>query len=101
MDNVDIDQVDKKIAELVGMIKSTRNEDAVDECKRELAELVQPHVFKMTGPAESEIDREAVDMLGATNYSAYVDGSRVVLLIETGEGEDIKVPVSDFSHESE
>jgi hypothetical protein len=99
MDNVDLEQIQQEITQFIDFAKNQPSEDAIDDRKRELAELIQPHVFKMVGSAESKMDKKAAKMLGGDNYEAYIDGNRVVISIQIDDDTETEIPVQDYSHD--
>lgn len=101
MDNIDAEEVQAKVDEIVTLVADDVSEDEIEEVKRELADLVQVHVFKMVGAFESEKDKQALQMLGGENYSVQDAGSSIVITIEPPSGDSIEVRVTDYSFEDE
>ena len=97
MDNIDLEQLQGIVNDIVEMEAEHASEEAIDERCAELADFVQPRVFRRADDDTFKMDQDAVDKLSGTNYASSAEDDIVTLIIDTGDDNTLEIQVPNFS----
>lgn len=96
MDNMDLEQLQGIVNDIVALEAENASEETIDERCAELADFVQPRVFRRASDDSFKMDQDAVDKLAGTNYASSAEDDIVTLLIDTGDDNTIEIQVPNF-----
>jgi len=96
MDNIDLEQLQGIVNDIVEMEAENASEESIDERCAELADFVQPRVFRRSDDDTFKLDQSAVDKLSGTNFASSVEDDIVILIIDTGDDNTIEIQVPNF-----
>lgn len=97
MDNIDLEQLQGIVNDIVALEAENASEESIDERCAELADFVQPRVFRRGDDDTFKLDQSAVDKLSGTNFASSVEDDVVILIIDTGDDNTIEIQVPNFS----
>lgn len=97
MDNIDLEQLQGIVNDIVALEAENASEESIDERCAELADFVQPRVFRRDDDDTFKLDQSAVDKLSGTNFASSVEDDVVILIIDTGDDNTIEIQVPNFS----
>jgi len=96
MDNIDLEQLQGIVNDIVELEAENASEEAIDERCAELADFVQPRVFRRASDDSFKMDQDAVDQLAGTNYASSAEDDIVTIIIDTGDDNTIEIQVPNF-----
>jgi hypothetical protein len=96
MDNIDLEQLQGIVNDIVALEAENASEGSIDERCAELADFVQPRVFRRADDDTFKLDQSAVDKLSGTNFASSVEDDIVILIIDTGDDNTIEIQVPNF-----
>jgi hypothetical protein len=97
MDNIDLEQLQAIVNDIIALEAENASEEAIDERCAELADFVQPRVFRRTDDDTFKMDQDAVDRLSGTNYASSSEDGIVTIIIDTGDDNTLEIQVPNFS----